>query len=327
MERSCADNCMNRADEIMQNVDKKINNVLMFWKKNHKNLLLEDAANIYSSAGDKYKCINLLQDSGGAYLKSANVYEQLSERFTEHQDDVWIRSSADQYINAANVYKTNDVQKTKQFLSHASKLYCNVLNYKRAAKINQDLGKIYEDEKDLNQAIKIYEKALEYYVVDNNSPVQKNIVRIKIADLAIINGDYKYGSEIYEELIKDAIHNSENILIKYYVKEYILKILLCNFINNINRYVEHVLIAENMRELIDEYCEQFQQFASSEEENLISKCVELYEDYDEEKIAEYLHNHKICATYNPIVAKLVSGVIKSISEKAKNALDDVIDLS
>lgn len=327
MNRFCADNCMKEANKIMSSVDNRIINALMFWKKNNRNLLLEDAANIYSSCGDKYKYINLLEDAGEAYLKSANVYEQLSERFTEQHDGVWIKSSAEQYVNAANVYKIIDIQKTKQFLIRASRLYFNARNYKRAAKIYQELGKIYEDDEDFNEAIKNCEKALECYVVDNNSPVQKNIIQIKIAELAIMNDDYPYGSKLYEEVIKGTIYNGENILIKYYVKEYILKILLSNFIINIDRYDNNGFVVQNMKTLIDGYCDQFQQFAASEEENLILECIRMYENYEEEKIIEYLHNHK-SGVNNTIVARLFSGVIKSISDKIKsNNVLNVVDLS
>ena len=330
MDRSYADNCMKKADEIMSSVDNKIMEILTIWKKNYKDSLLEDAADIYSSAGDKYKFMNFLEDAGKAYLKSAKAYEQLAERLSKRHEvsGGWIESAAGQYIDAAIVYKTIDKQKTKQYFDTAARLYFDRLNYKRAGKIYRDLGKIYEDEEDFKKAIKIYEKALECDIVDNNSPIQKNNTRIKIAELAIINNDYEYGSKLYEEVIKDTVYNDKNISMRYYAKEYILKILLCKFIINIDRYDDNDSVVQNMEVLIDKYCEHFRQFESSLEENLVSECIELYKNNEEENIKEYLLDHKKRAVLNPIIARLFSGVIKSISDKirSRNVLDEV-DLS
>ena len=81
----------------------------------------------------------------------------------------------------------------------APQIHIELGRFTSAAKVQKDIGELYEAEGDTAAALKAYEEAAEYYNAEE-SKSQANQILLKVASLAADASNYTRAIEIYEQV-------------------------------------------------------------------------------------------------------------------------------
>ena len=115
-------------------------------------------------------------------------------------------------------------------ISEAVLLYKEVVSihidmgkFNMAAKIQKEIGELYEAEADNEKAIEAYQTSADYHLAEENNS-HANQMLLKVAQLAAQAQDYKRAVEIYERV---AITSLESNLLKFSAKDYLMRAGLC----------------------------------------------------------------------------------------------------
>lgn len=309
----------NAIDSLLAQIenDSKKNKVFSFFvkliDKYYENNRIDEMATTYNTIGARYKQIKYYDDAGKAYEKSAKLYDTLNQS----------RESTEQYLNAAKCYK-GQIQIDNYNL--AINQCIKGMNFKKAMKICIDLGKIYENDNNFNKSIHMHMKAYEYGEMDLMSQCEKNELFIKLANLGIKNGDYKFSHEIYRNLINENINN-ETKLLRYRMNNFIFRFILCEFILQTEHH-SSIEMAQYIGDLIKKYNLLWASFEISNEYKLLIECVNVCSNDDGHKIEMIInkncHQHIV---NDPIIKKLFSDLIGFINTTNDLNGMEVIDLS
>lgn len=118
--------------------------------------------------------------------------------------------------------KTNAAQAVLLYKEVVS-IHIDLGRFNSAAKVQKEIGELCEAEGDTNQAMDAYQTAADYYQAEESNSTANQML-LKVAGLASVGKDYKRAVEIYEQV---AIASLESSLLKFSVKDYLLRAGLC----------------------------------------------------------------------------------------------------
>lgn len=156
---------------------------------------------------------------------------------TDDKDD-----AASTYVEAFKSYRREKPSEAARVLQIAIELFTRRGNFRRAANYKMDLGDIFEQElQDTKAALGAYEDAGEWYSSDQADALA-NKAYLKAADLAGLCGEYSLAIRKFEQVARASVQNN---LLKWSVKDYLLKAGLCYMANGdeiaTRRALEHFL--------------------------------------------------------------------------------------
>lgn len=164
-------------------------------------------------------------------------------------------------------------------LSQAITHYTTKGNFRRAATQQQMLAETYEMELgDNKKALEAYELAAEWFESDNAEALA-NKLRLKVGDIAALEGDYRKATEQFEHVARSSVNNN---LMKWSVKEYFLKAGICHLASG-------DMVATNRK--LQEYRDLDNTFVGSRENMLLSRLVATVEEGDQEKFSDELFQY------------------------------------
>jgi alpha-soluble NSF attachment protein len=227
----------------------------------------ENAADLYTQAANAFRVQKQNKEAGLAFEKAAAIQlKNLSE-----PDD-----AANSLTEAFKVYRKTDPIDATRVLSSAIQHYISRGNFRRAATHQQNLAEVYEIEVgDPKKALEAYEKAAEWFESDNAEALA-NKHYLKVADLAAIEADYYKAIGHYERIAKSSVSNN---LMKWSVKDYLLKAGICHLATN-------DLVAINRA--LESYRDIDPSFASTREHQLLVDLVQAIEQSDQEAFTDKL---------------------------------------
>ncbi|KAF7549320.1 hypothetical protein G7Z17_g6456 [Cylindrodendrum hubeiense] len=227
----------------------------------------QDAADLFTQAGNAFKMQKQNIDAGKAFERAAEVQvKNLNE-----PDD-----AANSLVDAFKAYRKDDPTAAARCLNVAIDRYCAKGNFRRAASHKENLGELYEvDIGDNKSALECYEAAAGWYEGDNAAALA-NKLWLKVADLAAIEGDYYKAIENYEKVAEQSISNN---LMKYSVKDYLLKAGICNLASG------DMVAAQRA---IEKYRDLDPSFAAQREHKLLVDLCETIEAKSQEDFADRL---------------------------------------
>lgn len=180
---------------------------------------LEEATDLYVQAANQYRLSKDFSRAGQQFIKAAELQKSLG-----NQND-----AANHLVEAYKCYKTTSVPEAISALSEAVHIFLTQNGqFRRAANFTMDLGDLYEQSDDLNNAIGSYEKAGDYFDTDGAEALS-NKAYLKCADLSALKGEYKRAVELYDKIIRNLLGNN---LTKWNLKDYFLKTVLCELCQN-----------------------------------------------------------------------------------------------
>ncbi|OGM41414.1 vesicular-fusion protein sec17, partial [Aspergillus bombycis] len=257
----------------------------------------ENAADLYTQAGNAFRVQKQNKEAGLAFEKAASIQTQsLNE-----PDD-----AANSLQEAFKVYRKSDPEDAARVLSSAIQHYVLKGNFRRAATQQQYLAEVYEVELgDQKKALEAYEKAAEWFDSDNAEALA-NKHYLKAADLAALEGDYYKAIEHYERIGRSSISNN---LMKWSVKDYFLKGGICHLATN-------DLVATNRA--LENYRDIDNTFASTREHQLLIDLVQTIEQGDQEAFADKLFQFDQLSKLDKWKTTLLLRIKNNIEEQAED---------
>jgi len=199
-----------KADQLMASAAKKRDGFTFFGGTQK----FEEAAEMFTEAGNAYKMAKDWKSAWDAFKKAADCQLRAQSR----------HDACQAWISASVCYKKCDVSAAIECLKLAVDSYCNIGKFSMAAKHQKEIAEIYEAELDLDSAIAAYRQAADYFSGEDSTS-SANACLLKVAQFSAQNEKYAEAIEIYE---KCAAQSVDNNLLKWSVKDYLLKAGLCH---------------------------------------------------------------------------------------------------
>ncbi|KAK7430541.1 vesicular-fusion protein S17 [Neonectria magnoliae] len=230
----------------------------------------QDAADLFVQAANAFKMQKQNIEAGKAFEQAAQVQTQNLKEL----DD-----AANSNVDAYKAYRKDDPQAAARCLNIAIDRYCSKGNFRRAASHKEHLGELYEvDLGDNKAALEAYEAAAGWYEGDNAAALA-NKLWLKVADIAALDNDYYKAIENYEKVAEQSINNN---LMKYSVKDYLLKAGICHLASG-------DLVAA--QRAVERYRDLDPSFAAQREHQLLIDLCESVEAKSQEQFADRLFQY------------------------------------
>lgn len=198
-----------KALELIAKGDKKLTSMFasLFGNK------YEDAEVLYSKAANQLKVAKSWEAAGSAFEKSAQCHLKMESP----------HDAATAYQNAALCYKKTNAAQAVLLYKEVVSIHIDLGRFNSAAKVQKEIGELYEAEGDLAQAMDAFQTAADYYQAEESNSTANQML-LKVAGLAAMAKEYKRAVEIYEQV---AIASLDSNLLKFSVKGYLLRAGLC----------------------------------------------------------------------------------------------------
>lgn len=235
------------------------------------NARFEEGAELYQQAAKQYQLDK-------KFSKAAECYEQVVECHNKLGSALEMAMA---WREAGNMYeKADNPQGCTKAMDEAKNLYAQEGRLSECAKLAKKRAEIFEKAEIEDLCVESYAEAAELFDGEGQNGETRNC-KLKIAQYKAKGGKDALSEavEIYEEVAKVSL---ESNLLKWSVKQYYLKALLCQLVmcaNNLGMTVDDV------REKRAEYCGLDPTFEETREDNMIVKCLEGIEESDAEIFA------------------------------------------
>lgn len=253
---------------------------------------LEDAAELYVSAGNMFKMAQKWSAAGNAFMEAAQLQITLQSKHEAGQ----------RFVDAGNCFKKTDVEEAVRAFEMAINIYTDMGRFTMAAKHHITVAEIHEgNSSDLEKAIFHYEQAAQYYRgEESNSSANKCL--LKVAMYSAQMEEYAKALEIYEQVAADAIENS---LLKYSAKEYFFKAALCHMC---------IDIVEAQR-AVDKYCDMYPAFQDTRECKLLRTLLEAKEEENVESFTEAVKEYDSISRLDQWLTTILLRIKKGMNEE------------
>jgi len=214
--------------------------------------------------------------------------------------------AANTLTEAFKSYRKDEPEDAARCLEQAIQHYTLKGNFRRAATHKQNLAELYEVEMgDGKRAAEAYETAAGWYENDNAEALANKLF-LKLADLSALESDYYKAISNYEKVAKSSINNN---LMKWSVKEYLLKAGICHLCTGDS-------VATNRA--LESYRDLDPSFSQTREHQLLSDLVEAVDEGDQEKFADKLFQYDQMSKLDKWKTTLLLRVKENIEEKGED---------
>ncbi|KXS19201.1 alpha-soluble NSF attachment protein [Gonapodya prolifera JEL478] len=200
----------NEAIALIQEAEKKA--TYKSWFGSSK---LDEAAELYSRAANKFQLGKKWKEAGDAFLRAAEIQLRMQE-----PDE-----AAGSFVNASKAYKKTNAQDSVHSLEQAVAIYTDRGRFHIAAQHQKTIAEIYEsDIQDYQKALMAYQTAADWYQSEESSALANNCL-LKVGTFAAQLEQYAVAIEKFEFVASASVDNN---LTKWSVREHLLKAGLCH---------------------------------------------------------------------------------------------------
>jgi len=257
----------------------------------------EGAADLYTQAANAFRMAKQNKEAGQAFEKCAAIQK---DKLNEPDD------AANTLTEAFKVYKKTDPLDAARCLDFAVNHYTSKGNFRRAATQKQNLAELYETEVgDQKKAIESYELAANWFESDNAEALA-NKLYLKVADLSALEADYYKSIELYEKVAMQSVTNN---LMKYSVKDYLLKAGICLL-------AVGDIVATNRA--FEKYRDLDPSFPSTREHQLLVDLLATIEAGDQEAFADKLFQYDQMSKLDKWKTTILLRIKNAIEEKGED---------
>ncbi|EHK24446.1 uncharacterized protein TRIVIDRAFT_178078 [Trichoderma virens Gv29-8] len=252
-----------------------------------------DAARLFKEAAQAYqmKGENIL--AGKTHERAAEVREKNLKELTD---------AADSYVNASDAYRKEDPDaaircREKAFALIQQSTSENKAN--RLSRIKENLGQIYEVEKDdKKKAREAYKEAADR--IRPERELNANKLLTQYADLAALDEDYYAAIESYDSIIKTMLGNGS---MKWSLSTYCFKACIC-----------HLATGDMVgtRRALESYQQKDGEFSSQYKYKLIADLCDAIDEHSQDKFTELLFQFDRTSRLEPWMTAILVKVKNSI---------------
>ncbi|KAI4356103.1 hypothetical protein L6164_000149 [Bauhinia variegata] len=196
-----------KGQEFEKKAEKKINGWTLFSSK------YEDAAELYEKSANSFKLAKSWDRAGSVFIKLSNCHMKLDSK----------HEAANAYVDAAHCYKKTSTKGAISCLDQAVNIYTEMGRHSMAAKYCKEIGELYQQDQDIENAILYFERAAEFFDL-GNATTSANQCNLKVAQFSAQHQRYQKAIEIFEEIAQQSLNNN---LLKYGVRGHLLNAGLC----------------------------------------------------------------------------------------------------
>jgi len=241
-----------KAAGLLQEAEKK----LKAWSLFSGNQKFEDAADLFTKAGNSYKLAKKNDLAANAYIRSIDCYLKLGSK----------HEAATAYINAAGCLRKVNPTEAVNCLKKAIEFYTDEGRFAMAAKHMKDTAELFEQEADFERALDAYQQSADLYEGANSSSTANSCL-LKVAQLSAQLEKYSRAVELYEQVAAASMDG----LTKWSVKDYLFKSALCHFCSG-------DLVAA--KRALDKYSDMDPSFTATREHKLLQEITKAMEEFD-----------------------------------------------
>ncbi|KAJ1963499.1 vesicular-fusion protein S17 [Dimargaris xerosporica] len=253
----------------------------------------DEAAELYSRAGNSFKLAKKWSDAGQAYLRAAELLMVAGER----------DEAATTFIAASKCFKKGYPEDAIGALSKANQVLTENGRFYPAATHQKEIAQIYEtDIMNIEKAMQAFEVAADWYQGED-SMSQANNCLLKVATFAAQLEDYVKATRIFEQIAHASVDNQ---LTKWSVKEYLLKAGICHLASG-----DHIAT----QRALERYQEMDVSFGSTRECKLLLSLAEAVEAGDAETFTHNVFEYDQLTKLDNWKTTLLLRVKKSLSEE------------
>lgn len=177
----------------------------------------EDAASAYEKAAAQFKAAKNNRKAADAYVEAAKNLEAVNNQLEATTN--W-KNAATQLVLAG------DTDEAVQCFTKAIDQYIASDRFNSVARLQLDIGKLYEDKKTLDKALEFYNEAIGSFELENNT-AQARKVKVKVADILAKTGEYRKAIDLYEGISKESLDDSR---LKWSLKTHLMKASICQLV-------------------------------------------------------------------------------------------------
>lgn len=152
-------------------------------------------------------------EAGGAYAKCAETQIKMKET----------SRAAQFYQTAAEAFRKVSPTEAVGYFQSAIAMLCDAGRFSTAAKLQKEIGAIYEEEENYEEAIMSYRQAADYFSGENQTSSANNML-LKVAQFSAQLEHYEEAMGIYEEVAKTCMDSN---LLKFNAKGHLLNAGIC----------------------------------------------------------------------------------------------------
>lgn len=279
-----------KAIDLMSQADKKLKSAGGFFGSFFGgSSKTEEAAELYTKAGNTFKMAKKWAAAGDAFCRAASVQIKCGSK----------HEAATQYVDASTCYKKADPAEAVHCLLKSIEIYTDMGRFTIAAKHHMTIAEIYEtDMVDIEKAMANYELAADYYKgEESNSAANKCL--LKVAQYAAQMEHYEKAINIYEQVAAMAINST---LLRYGAKDHYFRAVLCRMCHDV----------QDGSNSLQKYEEQFPAFADSREckllQVLITACEEQNVDSFTDAVRDYDSISRLDQWYTTILLRIKKSI-------------------
>lgn len=250
-----------KAEKLMEEANKKANKFDWFGASKQQNM--EDASELYVKAAAAFKMSKEFEKAGECYKKAAECQMAAGNEIEAKQH--WQESG--------KCYRHVDPNLAIDAYKNAIELNLQGNRYNQAARLQEEIGDMLAEDDYYDKAIEAYEQSAQYYETENDhANAQKR--RLKIAHMSVKDKNYERSIEIFERV---ASENVDNNLLRWKVKEYLFKAMLCvicqGVADDVKKWDKQQATQEKYKNISDMY-------ATAREAKLIDTIIEALQKTD-----------------------------------------------
>jgi len=219
----------------------------------------QDAADLYSKAANFFKLAKNLDAAGDAYAKAAECYLKYGYK----------HDAATALVNAANCLTKTNVEAAATNMKKAVELYLDDGRFSMAAKAQKDIAEMFEQDGKVDKAIESLLAAADLYENDKSQSNAQTCL-LKVAHYSATFDHFDKAIEIFE---KCAEQSMENKLLRFSVREYLLKASFCHLASG---------DIVGTKKALDKFNSLAYDWPGSREAKFIEELVNACENYDQD---------------------------------------------
>eukprot|EP01116_Phalansterium_solitarium_P023576 TRINITY_DN8342_c0_g1_i1.p1 TRINITY_DN8342_c0_g1~~TRINITY_DN8342_c0_g1_i1.p1 ORF type:complete len:291 (+),score=91.53 TRINITY_DN8342_c0_g1_i1:177-1049(+) len=269
-----------RAAELYAKADKKFKKWSLFAASAEKKN--EDAADLFTQAGNHYKLAQNYELAAKSFDKSAQCYVKLK---CKHE-------AGNQYAAAALCYEKFSVPEAARVLQLAADLLADDGRHTLSAKHLVSLGDLYDKNQDAEKALEVFQKAAEIYRTESR-PTQAAQCNVKAATNMATLEQYEAAHDLFEAVARIAV---EDDMLKFSAKDYFLKAGLC--------YLACADVLGAKHGLDDWRCLD-PTFSAQRECKFLQDIVDAYQAFDDAKFTKVVHEWEKVTRMNAWMTEMI----------------------
>ena len=285
-----------RAQAFMQQGDAALKRFSIFSSASK----YEDAVDNFQKAANCFKVAKKWQEAGDAFARCADCQTHLK---STHE-------AATFYVDAANCYKKVLPAEAINYFGSAIALYCELGRFSTAAKHQQAVAELHEEDGEIQAAIDNFQQASDYFLGED-AKSKSNQCLLKVATLSTDEKvkEYDRAIEIYESVAESCL---ESNLLKFNAKGYFLQAGIC------------VLCKGDtvaMRQKLEQYKEKDYTFADCRECKFVEDLTQDYEDYNIDDFTEHVYAYDNISKLDAWKTSMLLRIKKQIEATGDEAVD------